>query len=299
MNWEGRSQKSVTLSMQHTTGTPHSAFRTPHSQRAFTMIEIALSLAVIGFALVAIISVLPLGMNAQKENREETIIKQDATVFLNAIRNGARGVDDLTNYVMAITNYYTRYIKGQPMGAQSGYHWYVYNNSSDGAIYNLDRGSNIVGLLSTPKYIYANPIPDGNFLSNHVVAYVRSLSGPASEKLPQTNATVQDLGLSYRMIAEVVPYGTNYYDPSWVNVGQSGLSPAEFIARSNYWMVAKNLQANLHDIRLTFRWPLAKTTNAPGRQVFRTLATGPLFGTNDPIYGPLFFFQPRTYAKAL
>ena len=85
--------------------TPHSALRTPRFQRAFTMIEIALSLAIIGFALVAIIGVLPLGMNVQKENREETIINQDASVFLNAIRNGARGLDDLTNYVMAITNY--------------------------------------------------------------------------------------------------------------------------------------------------------------------------------------------------
>ena len=43
---------------------------------------------------------------------------------------------------------------------------------------------------------------------------------------------------------------------------------------SNYWMVAKNLQTNLHDVRLTFRWPLAKGTNAPGRQVFRTLVGG-------------------------
>src|SRR5947207_7764407 len=38
---------------------------------AFTMIEIAISLAVIGFALVAIIGILPTGMNVQKENREE------------------------------------------------------------------------------------------------------------------------------------------------------------------------------------------------------------------------------------
>src|SRR6478736_229755 len=55
---------------------------------AFTMIEIAICLAVIGFALAAIVGVLPLGMNVQRENREETIINQDASVFLNAIRNG-------------------------------------------------------------------------------------------------------------------------------------------------------------------------------------------------------------------
>ena len=54
------------------------------------MVEIAICLAVIGFALVAIIGVLPMGMNTQRDNREETIINQDATVFIEAIRNGAQ-----------------------------------------------------------------------------------------------------------------------------------------------------------------------------------------------------------------
>ena len=56
------------------------------------MIEIALSLAVIGFALVAIIGILPSGMNVQKENRQETIICQDASIWMESIRNGAQGV---------------------------------------------------------------------------------------------------------------------------------------------------------------------------------------------------------------
>ncbi len=87
---------------QRSSGTPHSALRTPHSERAFTMVEIAISLAIIGFALVAIIGVLPIGMTVQKDNREETIVNQDATVFMNAIRNGALGLDYLTNYVTSI-----------------------------------------------------------------------------------------------------------------------------------------------------------------------------------------------------
>ena len=74
------------------------------SSSAFTMIEIAISLAVIGFALVAIIGILPTGMQVQKDNRQETIINQDASVWMDAIRSGARGYDDLTNYVLAITN---------------------------------------------------------------------------------------------------------------------------------------------------------------------------------------------------
>jgi len=42
-------------------------------------------------------------MRTQRDNREETVINQDATVFLEAIRDGARGLNDLTNYVYAIT----------------------------------------------------------------------------------------------------------------------------------------------------------------------------------------------------
>ena len=78
-------------------------------QAAFTMVEIALCLAIIGFALVAIIGVLPTGLNVQKENREETIINQEAAVWMDAIRNGAQGYDDLTNQVIAITNYVWSY----------------------------------------------------------------------------------------------------------------------------------------------------------------------------------------------
>ena len=283
---QGRYGGRATEDGQHATATPRFAFRTPHSQGAFTMIEIALSLAIIGFALVAIIGVLPLGMNVQKENREETIISQDATVFMNAIRNGAHGMDDLTNYVMAIRIDQTHYINNN--SNYIGFSWY--SNSSVAPQYLLDSGFRIVGLLSTPKYMYADAgaVRNGDFTNNHVVAYVRSLSGPASDKFPQTNAVLQDLSFSYRMIAEVVPYGTNYYDPSWVTGAGS----------SNAWMVTRNLQANLHDVRLTFRWPLAKGTSAQGRQVFRTLASGPLLVTNDATYGPLFFFQPRTYVKA-
>ena len=74
-------------------------------ERAFTMIEIAIAVGVIGFALVAIIGILPQGMNVQKDNREDTIISQDAPYFLNAIRNGEMRTNNsiLTNYVESIT----------------------------------------------------------------------------------------------------------------------------------------------------------------------------------------------------
>jgi len=61
---------------------PKPAART--GRAGFTMIEVALCLAIMGFALVSILLVLPSGMNTQRDTRQETIINQDATVLLEA-----------------------------------------------------------------------------------------------------------------------------------------------------------------------------------------------------------------------
>jgi type II secretory pathway pseudopilin PulG len=268
-------------------------FHVSRSQRAFTMVEIAISLAIIGFAMVAIIGVLPIGMNVQKDNREETIINQDATVFQDAIRNGAQGLDDLTNYVMAITNWVTPL---KPSGLPSGppvVYAYTYNGSWQNGTslgFPITNGLRIIGLLSTPKYMFPEPVKGqpSVMISNYVVAYVRSMSGPAYDKSPQNNPSVQDLAFSYRMTSEVIPYWTNYFDPSWTS------DPA-------FRAVASNLQTNLHDVRLIFRWPLLpKGRTGNGGQAFRTLVGGSLLQTNEFGYplNPLYFFQSRTYVKS-
>ncbi|HVR35034.1 MAG TPA: prepilin-type N-terminal cleavage/methylation domain-containing protein [Methylomirabilota bacterium] len=58
------------------------------SRSGFTMIEIALSLAIIAFALVAIIGVLPMGLTAQRDNRLETLIDQEGKYLLEQVRSG-------------------------------------------------------------------------------------------------------------------------------------------------------------------------------------------------------------------
>ena len=244
----------------------HSPPVTRHTSKGFTMIEIALSLAVIGFALVAILGILPIGMGLQKQNREETVVNQDASIFLDAIRNGAQGLDDLTNYVIAITN--TVY------NASSGALLNTYGYTTTSLPLPLNTGYRIVGLLSTPMFTGPNN-------SNRVVAYIRSMSGPASEKFPQKNSSMRDLAFSYRLMPQVSPIHTPAVDP--------------------------DLQANLHELRLTFRWPLVDQTRGrvgPIQQSFRTMVGGTLQPTNEftPNYlsdpaRTLYFFQPRTYAK--
>jgi type II secretory pathway pseudopilin PulG len=277
-------------------------FRGQRAARAFTMVEIAISLAVIGFALVAIIGILPMGLNVQRENREETVINLDNDVLMDAIRNGAQGMDELTNYVVAITNYVTEYYPRR--GPNSYSLGYTYSDSTIRPVFGLTNGFRIIGLLSTPKYI-AIPSKQGDaFSSNHVVAWVRSMSGPAHEKPPQNNSSVQDLGFNYRLMPEVVPYGTNNFDPAWTNWALFPNTSPDYAMRLRYSMMVSNMQMNLHDVRLLYRWPLLPNGNTGGgRQTFRSVAGGVLTATNDPSYlanpaPTLYFFQHNDYAKA-
>ena len=243
----------------------------PRRDRAgFTMIEIALCLAVIGVALVAIIGVLPFGMREQQDNRERTVINQDATVFMEAIRNGARGADDLVNYVYAITNIQTSYnpIPQTPVfiGYDSSY---------------LTNGARIIGLLSTPEYTdnhgLALPNLSGGGYSNHIVAYVHSLSGPAVEKPPQNNPLLMQDSFTYRIICASVPVQ---------------------LSANNTTAYATNLEANLHELRLAFLWPqLPNGSLGKGKQVYRTMVAGQLSmaTTNSPA---LYFFQPQSFINA-
>lgn len=269
---------------------------------AFTMIEIAISLAVIGFALVAIIGILPLGMNVQRENREETIINQDASVFLEALKNGSRGSDDLTNYVVMIRTASTDYNRNLVPGALTT-NTYTYSNATVPGMA-LTNGNRIVGLLSTPKFI---PLRNGGFISNYAAATVRSMTGSAFDKFPQDNPDVREMSFSYRLVPEITTYGTsvtptatnNAWNVSWVNYGDYPTNSFEYAKRVHYLSYATNLQNNLHDLRLIFRWPLFADgrVGTSGRQVFCTTVAGRLVPTNDAriVSFPLFFLDPTTY----
>lgn len=239
------------------------------------MVEVAICLAIIGVALVAIIGVLPLGMNTQRDNREETTINQDATVLLETIRNGSQGADDLTNYVYAIVNNGDHpggtFTNTSPLGNQLGYF--------PGAPVRLLSGQRIIGLLSTPEFVDVTGIPTPMFravYSNHIVAYVRSLSGLATEKPPQDNDIMRGDDFAYRVLC--------------VN------APVPFDTNTAFAGYSKQLSANLHELRLTFLWPqLPNGKVGSGRQTFRTTIAGQTMITNDS-GRLLYFYQPQLFA---
>jgi hypothetical protein len=208
-------------------------------------------------------------------------------------------MDDLANYVMAITNDVVQFDSSGK--ALLPMRTYGYTRTTPAGL-QLTNGYVIIGLLSTPKYVpYTLAKGPGGYYSNHVVAYVRSLSGPASEKFPQGDASVQDLAFSYRLMPEVVNYGTFYapalYTPGLGNVQPNGLPPPAA------------LQGNLHELRLTFRWPLVdpKGKAGPSQQSFRCTIGGYLQPTNEAYRSDysrypgdprtLYFFQPGTYVN--
>src|SRR5450756_533285 len=68
-------------------------------QAAFTMVEIAICLAIVAFAMIVIMGVLPLGMQVQKSNREDTVINLEGQYFIESIRSGAMGTPELLSAV--------------------------------------------------------------------------------------------------------------------------------------------------------------------------------------------------------
>jgi len=276
--------------------------------RAFTIIEIALCLGIIGFALVAIIAALPRGLDVQKRNREETIIGHDADIWMSAIRSGSRGYDDLTNYVLCITNFWTRYNPNYTV-AGSGYDYYTPTGSgvtsTNVSSFYLTNGARIIGLLSTPKFVpeFIGP-PTEQFQSNYLVAYVRSMSGAAVDKVPQTNSTILGDAFIYRMIVENFPYAPVDTNAFCLNcdaaLATNGMSAAQikdwWVNRTNLLQTQWLLLANAHDFRLKFRWPVL-----PGGRIlnydatFRSMADGQMLVTNDFANQPLFFVQAASY----
>jgi type II secretory pathway pseudopilin PulG len=227
-------------------------------ESGFTMVEIALCLAIIGFALVAIIGVLPTGMGVQKDNREETIINHDAAVWMDAIRSGAEGYNDLTNYVIAVTNYvwhYTwnngtiRYERDSQVGYCGGVGpspeinvftrrswWRNGLLQSGNPQFQLTNGLHIIGALSRPRIEWSGPANDpyDSFFLNYVVANVRALSGAAVDKFPQTNQVVLETAFSYRMIPEIqasVPFDTSLIQARLPAI-TNAFDPPPFLART-------------------------------------------------------------------
>jgi hypothetical protein len=99
--------------------------------------------AVLAFALVAIIGILPSGLRVQRSNREDTVINQDGLLWLEALRNGTPGPAELSEHVAWV--------------------------DVDGKRYAKPNAQQIIGLLSASG-------------TNTASALVRAVSGTVAER---------------------------------------------------------------------------------------------------------------------
>jgi len=142
----------------------------------------------------------------------------------------------------------------------------------------LFYGSNIVGLMSMPRY--------RDDATNTVTVYMRAISGNAADQPPQTSSAIRDLAFSYRLTAEVCPY--------FSEIETTNTEAPLDIA------IAQNLQTNLYELRLMFRWPLLPDGSVgSGKLSFRTLASGTMTVNPATLTGPdLYFLRPSTFTQA-
>jgi type II secretory pathway pseudopilin PulG len=258
----------------------HSSAR--RSDGGFTMIEIAIAVGVIGFALVAIIGILPRGMNVQKDNREDTIISQDAPYFLNAIRNGEMRTANnfLTGYVETI------FVTNIDNGTIT-----VTTNSNpnlvSGVINDLITDSNIVGILSTPAYDTFR-LPG---VTNEVTAIVRAMTGSAIQQNGSNSATA----FRYQLTVEIDPWNSISFDSTNFNgfFGGSTESNSRYIRFTE----VPYLMSSMHEVRLKFAWPVLPNGNiGPNRQTYRSLISSHLTNYNN---NEFWYFQPNSYMTNL
>jgi type II secretory pathway pseudopilin PulG len=251
----------------------------------FTMIEIAICIAIVAFAMVAILGVLPAGLQVQKSNREDTLVSMDGAFFIEAIRSGSRGLVDLPNSVdwIQLTN------RGLSLG--------LVTNFSGGN--QLVGGGQIIGLLSTPRYFVAANGRCVTNLAGPVRAKIHALSGSAIERSP----SLKDFSFSYVLESEIVPAFA--VPPAYTNFTGTDVAGNTNIlaARSNLWAQANRLAGDCYELRITMRWPVRPDNTVGGeKQTFRALLTGGMVTNTDVLrvdgqnlQWSYYFFQPSMY----
>lgn len=259
------------------------------------MIELALCIGIISFAMVAIMGVLPLGLSVQRQNREDTVIDQEGQQWINIIKNGQTGWGDLTNYLdYILVEHYKA--SGTDMGgpvsptpgggggpATYGFRGPFFGEAVPHPNLLINTANEIVGLLSVPTF----EADSGVVYSNRITGVFRSISGAQNTQVRRSSGATGTLGESqtqdafrYQVQVELTPTATvpsldmTFQNPTFTNLEtresvQSGgwlnayrLDPVNvlrvFTAKGMNRTDTDPLAATLYDLRLTLRWPVFK-----------------------------------------
>jgi type II secretory pathway pseudopilin PulG len=264
------------------------------SLAAFTMVELALCIAVVSIAMVAIIGVLPLGMNVQKQNREDTIINQDAQILMDALRTASASGASITNFYsdpLKVANrlwefsnaadYFTNFVDYVVVTNVFGRSywrgpWYLKETGGDAgdpARPSLMDGHMFLNALLT----LSTETNSGRFVTNVVFAQMRPITSPVIDYPASLN---QKAGLPPERFDHVFRYIVTAEVTRGMPLN-AGLYEGEEYER------LRQLTNSLFEVRLTFEWPVTaqnpdmaepnvRPSVGPNRRTFRTLLSGNL-----------------------
>lgn len=264
------------------------------------MIEIAMAIGIIGFALVAIIGILPTGMNSQRDNRADNLINEDANFFMQALRSGSvvsNGVVYGTQF-----DFLTNYVEGIEVTNTLKQAWDYTNTAAAGSDFQKTTfqgpGAEIIGLLTTPAYYTPDlaTFDNSDFpVTNHVRAWMRAINGAALEQ----NGGNALVAFRYVMDVQITPHTmfavdtTNYlgYDPATI----------DYTNRYLRWIEARVINQNLYDVNLTFHWPIVGQGGlGPNHQTFRGTISGCLTNFSSRVgknRRTFYYFEPNTFTS--
>ena len=250
---------------------------------AFTLTELALCIAVVGIALTAIIGVLPSGLNVQKQNREDTLVAQDAQFLIESIRSGAMAIPDLTNQV--------DFILWRRTGAQRQEFYFRgpnYQEALPGTVIPLTASWQVTALLGMPRF---EAVPAG-IVQNEVTAQFRTFSSPFSEKSyrgagGRPDPSRLETAMRYLVTSETQTTPTR---PPLILSGYTNVVASNIVTSQ-----VLRIEQGLSDLRLTFQWPVYRVGGdfraGNSRRSYRTLVrsdrdllTTNFLGTLHPVY---------------
>jgi hypothetical protein len=163
------------------------------SFRAFTMPEVAVAVGVGAFGLVAVFSVLPFGIKAQRDNRDDTVIRYEGEYWAEALLGEGLGLADLSRVEMVQTY----------DGNTTTPSVFSYPNNSNNSPEKKTWAQDVCGWLSRPASDEQGNVisPHGNF------ALVKSFNGSLFDrKFGDANmAGDENRDLAFGYILEVVP----------------------------------------------------------------------------------------------
>jgi type II secretory pathway pseudopilin PulG len=261
------------------------------SSAAFTMVEIALCIAVVAIAMVAIIGVLPAGLNVQRQNREEALLTQDAELLLNVLRGGQTRLQDLLNFADRVT--LVRHFRGGATRINS-YHGPLATVVAPDSVELVDAFQ-LVGLLSRPKYT-AEPASPGattaTVVTNVLRLEMRTMSGSMSDHPVVRDGRRRTGGRDSR-----IDFAFRYLVTIESVVRQPLIVPGNIPAISQ-----DTMGSGVTDIRLTVEWPLFRNSPDPNvyrvglnRREFRTEVVGTPATLNGNVPGDPNYFGPVVF----